>query len=214
MSTAIVAQGTTFYIGVSGGTSKNISAITKADPAVVTTSGAHGLSDGNLVKFASAAGMTQINGRIAMVDVVTTSQFRAYGINSTAFTSYSGSGTVINNKHLIGNVRTWQKGGTQKPQIDVTDLASTRREFLGGVADGGTVTIGGLFKASDDGQEALQSGLALSGGQTTLQTTYSDSTVDKDTVEVMSFDTSLQEGGAVEFSATLKITGNGTRTVG
>lgn len=213
MSTAISAQGSTFYIGVSGGTSKNVTAITKADPAVVTTSGAHGLSDGNLVKFASAAGMTQINGRIAMVDVVTTSQFRAYGINSTAFTSYSGSGTVINNKWKIGNVRTYSESGAQKPQQDVTDLDSTRREFVGGVPDGGTITIGGLFKSTDDGQEALQAGLAMSGGQTTLQTTLSDSTIDKDPVEVMSFDRSLTESGTVEFSATLKKTGNGTRTL-
>lgn len=211
-TTAIVAQGTTFYIGVSGGTSKNISAITKANPAVVTTSGAHSLSDGAIVKFSSAAGMTQINGRVAVVDVVTTSQFRAYGINSSAFTSYSGSGTVINNKFQINNVLTFQRGGAQKAQIDVTDLNSTSKEFLGGLQDQGTFTLGGKFKASDDGQEALRASYAFSGQSVPLKITYSDASYDSFNAEVISFDVSGGVDQAVDFNASLRITGDVTTT--
>lgn len=79
--------------GAHVGADITVSAITKAHPAVVTTSAAHGLNNGELVWFNAAAGMTQILDQLCIVDDVTSTTFRARGINSTAYNTFT-SGTI------------------------------------------------------------------------------------------------------------------------
>ena len=54
---------------------KNISAITKANPAVITTSATHGLTTGDSVYLQSIGGMTELNNRTFQVTVLTTTTF-------------------------------------------------------------------------------------------------------------------------------------------
>jgi len=70
-----------------------ITAITKANPAVVTAN-SHGLSNGDRVFIASVSGMTEVNNREFTVAGVTTNTFQLSGINSSAFTTYTSGGTV------------------------------------------------------------------------------------------------------------------------
>ncbi len=70
-----------------------ITAITKANPAVVTAN-SHGLSNGDRVFIASVGGMTEVNNREFTVAGVTTNTFQLSGINSSAFTTYTSGGTV------------------------------------------------------------------------------------------------------------------------
>jgi len=71
----------------------NITAITKANPAVVTAA-AHGLSNGDRVFIKSVVGMTEINNLEFTVANKTTDTFELSGINSSSFTTYSSGGTV------------------------------------------------------------------------------------------------------------------------
>ena len=71
----------------------NITAITKANPAVVTAN-SHGLSDGDRVFIKSVAGMTEVNNLEFTVANKTTNTFELSGINSSAFTTYTSGGTV------------------------------------------------------------------------------------------------------------------------
>ena len=71
----------------------NITAITKANPAVVTAN-SHGLSDGDRVFIKSVAGMTEVNNFEFTVANKTTNTFELSGINSSAFTTYASGGTV------------------------------------------------------------------------------------------------------------------------
>lgn len=73
--------------------SKSISAITKANPAVVT-SNAHGFTAGDTVYIEDAAGMTEVNGGPYVIGSVSTNTFALLGVNSSSFTTYTGSGTV------------------------------------------------------------------------------------------------------------------------
>ncbi len=70
-----------------------ITAITKANPAVVTAN-SHGLSNGDRVFIASVGGMTEVNNREFTVAGATTNTFQLSGINSSAFTTYTSGGTV------------------------------------------------------------------------------------------------------------------------
>lgn len=76
---------------------KNITGITAANPAVVT-SNAHGYSNGDEVYIASVAGMTQLNGRWFKVANVAANTYElkykdGTNVNSTGFTAYSSGGT-------------------------------------------------------------------------------------------------------------------------
>jgi hypothetical protein len=70
-----------------------ITAITKANPAVVT-SNSHGMSNGDRVYITGVVGMTEVNNREFTVAGATTNTFQLSGVNSSAFTTYSSAGTA------------------------------------------------------------------------------------------------------------------------
>ena len=79
-------------------TSLNISAITKANPCVIT-SASHGLSNGQEIYLSGIAGMVELNNQYFLIAGVTTNTFQLqdiYGnpIDSTAFLAYTSGGTI------------------------------------------------------------------------------------------------------------------------
>ena len=79
---------------------KTISAITKANPAVVTATG-HNYSNGDEVVISGVVGMTEVNGRRFLVAGKTTNTFQltnkdGTNINSSSFTTYTSGG--VSNK--------------------------------------------------------------------------------------------------------------------
>lgn len=72
---------------------KTITAVTQANPAVVT-SASHNFTNGDRVFIASVVGMTELNNREFTVANATTNTFELSGINSSAFTAYSSGGTA------------------------------------------------------------------------------------------------------------------------
>lgn len=71
----------------------NITAITKANPAVVTAAG-HGLSNGDRVYITGVVDMTEVNNLEFTVANKSTDAFQLSGINSSAYTTYGSAGTV------------------------------------------------------------------------------------------------------------------------
>ena len=74
-------------------TAQDITAITKADPAVVTVS-SHGYSNGDHVWINDVVGMTEVNGRRYTVANKTTNTFELSGVDSTDYTTYCSGGTA------------------------------------------------------------------------------------------------------------------------
>jgi hypothetical protein len=68
-----------------------ITGITQANPGVVTTSTAHGLTTGDRVVLFGISGMTELNNRQIVVTVLTTTTFEI-GINATTFDAYTSGG--------------------------------------------------------------------------------------------------------------------------
>lgn len=90
--------------------SLTISAVTQANPAVVTSTN-HNMSTGTIIKITGATGMTELNGNIYRVSLPTQNTFEiqtldAFGnwinVDSTTFGAYVGSGviTVRNNFNI------------------------------------------------------------------------------------------------------------------
>lgn len=74
-------------------TTKNITGITNANPAVVT-SASHGFTNGQTVFIESVVGMTQVNNLPFIAANVATNTFQLSGINSSAYGTYSAGGTA------------------------------------------------------------------------------------------------------------------------
>ena len=72
---------------------KSISAITKANPAVVTAS-SHGYSNGDHVWINDVVGMTEVNARRYTVANKTTNTFELSGVDSSNYTTYTSGGTA------------------------------------------------------------------------------------------------------------------------
>lgn len=72
--------------------SKNVTAITKANPCAMTIP-AHTFSNGQKVYLATIGGMTQLNGQVVTVTVVDANTI-TIGVNSTGYSTYTSGGTA------------------------------------------------------------------------------------------------------------------------
>ena len=77
----------------SSGTAKVITAVTKANPAVVTANG-HGFNNGDVVWISGISGMTQLNSKAYVVANKTTNTFQLSGVNSSSYSKYTSAGVV------------------------------------------------------------------------------------------------------------------------
>jgi hypothetical protein len=82
--------------GILTQTAQNITAITKANPAVVTYSGSDTYANGDRIVIAGVLGMTEVNNREFTVANVNTGSntFELSGVDSSAYTTYTSGGTV------------------------------------------------------------------------------------------------------------------------
>lgn len=71
-----------------------ISGATAANPVVITTATAHGLSDDDEVSIVSVVGMTELNGKKYTVAGATANTFQLSGIDGGSYTAYASGGTV------------------------------------------------------------------------------------------------------------------------
>ena len=78
----------------------SITAITKANPAVVTATN-HGFINGDVVKFASIGGMTELNGTTKTVANKSDNTFELSGTDSSGFTTYTSGGTATTATRVI-----------------------------------------------------------------------------------------------------------------
>ena len=73
--------------------SQNITAVTQANPAVVTIA-SHTFTNGDRIFISGVVGMTQLNNREFTVANTTTNTFELSGIDSTGFDAYTSGGTA------------------------------------------------------------------------------------------------------------------------
>ena len=120
------------YTAGSTGPRYNITNVTSANPAVVTTSTAHGYSDGDKVQIQDIEGMTQINDKQFTIDNVTSTTFELKGENSTGYTTYSSGGIV---RRVLSDIK-----------VDAFRSADVGKYIL---ANGGVMEIITVNSASD-----------------------------------------------------------------
>lgn len=152
-------HGTTFQVltgFLDGSSSIAITAITQANPPVVTAA-AHGLADGDVVKIVGVVGMTELNDEIFVVQNVDTNTFELADVSASAYGAYVSGGSVqeavfSNFCELTNHNR---QGGTS-PEIPATSACSTAQEFEIGLPDYGTTQIDYNFAPRTAVQLAVQ----------------------------------------------------------
>lgn len=160
-SNAILSQGTRFYIQALGtnGTAKTITAITQANPAVVTST-THGLLTGDVVTIAAVVGMTALNGQSYMVKMLTANTFELANCDSTGFTAYTSGGTATPFTFLESNEhKSYTVSPGQASDIDKTTMISTAKEFGVGLSDTGTFDVELNYVVADVAQVEMKKGL-------------------------------------------------------
>ena len=91
------------------GSAHNITGITRANPAVVTSAN-HGFANGDTVYIRNVSGMTQINNRVFVVANKTTNTFQLQGVNSSSYNSYTSGGTVTECRNTTCSVEVTASG--------------------------------------------------------------------------------------------------------
>jgi hypothetical protein len=92
-----------------GGSSINISSVSKTNPVTVSATSSHGLSNGDLIFIDGVSGMTELNGNDFYVSVVNTTTITLYNdasltnsVDGTGFSDYVSGGFLTNQGGVIG----------------------------------------------------------------------------------------------------------------
>ena len=149
-------NGSTVQVSIGSGAAKTITDISESDPAVVT-SVAHGQVLGTVGRIASVVGMTELNGKLFVVDNPVTDDFELAGVDSSRYTPYTSGGTFtpLTYSQFCELTGVDQQDGTAD-EIDVTTVCSTAKEFEVGLSDSGTLTLNYNYAPNSDVQEAFR----------------------------------------------------------
>ena len=130
------------------GSALTVSAVTKANPAVATST-SHGLSNGDVVIF-DTEGMVQIDGIAVRVANVTTDTFELEGVDSTAFGTFtSGTATEVTAWNTFASLQSIDLPNQEATRIDITTIHDTQRQETLGLPGSVTGTMSGLFSPSE-----------------------------------------------------------------
>lgn len=153
----VKTQGTSVSIETALAATKTITAITKANPAVVSSTG-HGYTNGDIVKITGVVGMVELNDRAFVVAASATDSFSLSGVDSTNYTTYVSGGAAakvtVTPVGKVEGIPTLFAGQAQT--INTTHLKSLRQETIQGLAVAGTITMTLQLEDADAGQAAMQ----------------------------------------------------------
>jgi hypothetical protein len=133
-----------------------ITAITQANPAVVT-SATHGLSDGDVIKIDGVAGMVEVNDEAFIVEVVDANSFQLVDTDSTGYGAYvSAGGFDVGEFSNMCELTNYNRQGGTSAEIPTTSLCSVAQEYEIDLPDFGTTQIDFKFAPRTAIQEALE----------------------------------------------------------
>lgn len=151
----IRTQGTIVRVATATIAADNITAITAANPPVVTC-GTHGIANGAIVVLQNVGGMVQLNDRAFVARNVTATTLELGGVDATTYTAYTSGGTVTEQTMTqIGEVSGLSLFEGEAADIDQTHLLSASVSRLQGLPDPGNCSLN-CFVVTDTGQTRLR----------------------------------------------------------
>lgn len=148
--------GTKVRIATAAGSAKTITAITAANPCVITST-AHGLSVGTVVVLTGIGGMTELNDRAAVITAQDTNTITLGGVDSSDYTTYTSGGTATpQTMTQVVKTKGWSRSGAAQGEIDATAMDDLVVVRLAGMPDRGSVTMPVVIDTTDPGQKAVR----------------------------------------------------------
>lgn len=146
-----------FLTGWSGDSpSSAITAITKANPAVVTET-SHGKTTGSVIRILGALGMTEVNDTSFVIEVVNANSYKLLDVDSTDYGTYTGGGkSDLAQFSTLCELTGYNRTGGTSPDIEATTQCSTARETESGLPDYGTVQVDYNFAPLTSVQSAIE----------------------------------------------------------
>lgn len=128
-----------------------ITAITQANPPVVTDAG-HALADGDVIFLTGIVGMTELNNKPFIVEVLSSSTFSLLGVDATAYSAWISGGTyTIGEFTNFCALTNYQRQGGSADENETTSLCTTKfKTYKLGLGDPGTTQIDYLFAPLTD----------------------------------------------------------------
>lgn len=205
-------QGSSLSIQTSLGAAQPITAVTQADPAVVSVA-AHGNVTGDVVQVTiqDGGGMTELDGNLYVVDDEQAGDFELADTDSSGYTAF-----VLTSPNSYVQPVTFSEfceltGANQQDgaadQIEVTTICSTAKEFEQGLSDTGTLQLDYNAAPLSTVQAALRTA-KVAGTQIAIKIVFPNdggTIIALGTVQQQSIQG--QVNGVWTGSATLKLTG-------
>lgn len=173
---AKVWSGVTIAIQSALSSAQAMSAITKANPAVVTYVGADTFANGDYVYLSNVQGMFQLDQYVARVANVNTAAntLELEGVDSAAFDTFSsGSIQQITFGTTLSGVTDWNVSGGEFEEIDITTIADLVRVIQLGVASSLKFTGTAQWDPSSTALQALKTATA-SKARRAIRITFAD----------------------------------------
>ncbi len=135
-----------------------VTAITKADPPVVSASHGQGSTVGTIfvAKLESIEGMTEVDDEVFIMRVLTSGTAQLLNTDSTGYGTFSGTGLLS-----VGQMTDWceitslNRQGGSSPEIPATTVCSDFAEFEIGLPDFGSASFDFNYAPLTTVQEAL-----------------------------------------------------------
>ena len=204
--TIIKARDVNYAIATSFGSAIPITSISLAAEAVVTTTSAHGLADLTAVKFDGILGMTELNGLVLVVDVLSSTTFKLINystLNSPAYVSGGNAYSAVFTNHCELTGWTGQSGST--PETDDSTWCDAVAKIGFGRPDPGSLTVN--YNYADSLVTTALEASRLAGTLTVFRigfTNYTSKVFEIGTVTQSSGGISDAANGKWEGSATLR----------
>lgn len=206
------AQGATIAVATAAGATDTITAITNANPGVVTAA-AHGNANGSVGVISGVVGMTQVNNRAFIVAATATNTLELKGVDTSTTLGYGvyASGGIWTPQTMtnIGECRAIGPGfDGEASEIDTTHLGSSAKEYLLGLQDFGNYALQVFMPSPNDtGQTRLRALKAQAAAAAFLITLASgQSAAFMALVKSFAVD-SIEPDGTVRASINLRVTG-------
>jgi hypothetical protein len=126
-------RGVTVEVAATYSGAKTVSAVTKANPGVATST-SHGLADGTCGYFGTVSGMAQLTNQGCMTDNAASDTFELAGLNTTNYATFSSTAsfTAVATWATLSECDSYDIGGGSGDKIDVTCLIDiTKKEEQG-----------------------------------------------------------------------------------
>lgn len=139
----IVATDTRLEVENTLGSAITITAVSKANPGVVTAT-AHGLTAGDVVKITASSGMVELDGQVVRVASADTNSFALEGIDTTDYSTWeAGTAQEVTAWYTVSQATDIDLGNAAPTELDGSTLLSKRTVTLYGRpgAIAGTVSI-------------------------------------------------------------------------